>query len=278
MSYPSNVFLLTEDTDIGLTRKDSEARSLRSGKTFSEHSLIDALSIQDGESIHHLTDETKSLKSLGSSHGVVRGTGRIDETLRDGAVDSETSFQDGHLSNDMEHGDGDSYFGDDDGSGEYGVTSDGNGGDGDSYSEHKENIKISNDIPYSYTDGQPDDQGTTQIMPTIDVAPATELQAPHISLSSLQDEVRLVATAVLSRPKSGRTLEEDAEMATFLLLERMQGLLDPHVLTGGSPCSQGSHIIDLYICPLIFQANRVIACLLYTTRNCCRLVALQSSN
>ena len=225
-------FLLTEDTAVGLTRNDSEARSSRNGKTLSERSLIDALSIQDGDSVHYLTDETKSLKSFGSSHGVVRRGGGIDENLVDGV--GECGIQDGHLGDDIEHGD------DDDGV--CGITSDDGGVDGitsdingDPYGQDGANIDVTNDIPDS---GEQDYQheGTEPVMPTIDVVPATEQQAPHMSLSSLQDEVRLVATAVLSRPKSGRTLAEDAEMATFLLLERMQGLLDP-TLKGGSPCS-----------------------------------------
>ena len=226
-------FLLTEDTAVGLTRNDSEARSSRNGKTLSERSLIDALSIQDGDSVHYLTDETKSLKSLGSSHGVVRRGGGIDENLVDGV--GECGIRDGHLGDDIEHGD-------DDDDGVYGIKSDDGGVDGitsdingDPYGQDGANIDVTNDIPDS---GEQDYQheGTEPVMPTIDVVPATEQQAPHMSLSSLQDEVRLVATAVLSRPKSGRTLAEDAEMATFLLLERMQGLLDP-TLKGGSPCS-----------------------------------------
>ena len=235
-------FLLTEDTAVGLTRNDSETRSSRSGKTLSERSLIDALSIQDGDSVHRLTGETKSLKSLGSSHGVVCRSGGMDENLVDGA--GECGIQDGHLGDGTEHGDDDDgvYGIKSDDDGVCGITSDGGGVDGitsdingDPYSQDGANIDVTNDIPDS---GQQDYQheGTEPVMPTIDVVPATEPQAPHMSLSSLQDEVRLVATAVLSRPKSGRTLAEDAEMATFLLLERMQGLLDP-ALKGGSPCS-----------------------------------------
>ena len=200
--------------------------------------------MQDGESIHQLTDETKSLKSLGSSDGVVHKSGSIDENLRDGGVGGESKISDGGLANGMVHGDG-ILSGDDfgDGGSGYGVTSDGDDGgtygDGHPYSEDDgPNISITSDTkdPYS-DDGHPDyhHESTKQAMPTIDVVPATEPQAPHMSLSSLQDEVRLVATEVLSRPKSGRILAADAEMATFLLLERMQGLLDPR-LAGELPC------------------------------------------
>ncbi|CAB3984771.1 Hypothetical predicted protein, partial [Paramuricea clavata] len=191
-----------KDTDIGLERKDSETRSLRNRRTSSTHSLIDALSIQNGESIHQLTDETKSLKSLGSSDGVVHKSGSIDENLKDGGVSGESKITDGGLANGMVHGDG-GILGDDD-------FGDGGAGFG----------VISDDYHH---------ESTKQAMPTIDVVPATEPQVPHMSLSSLQDEVRLVATEVLSRPKSGRILAADAEMATFLLLERMQGLLEPRL-------------------------------------------------
>jgi hypothetical protein len=234
-----------------LERKDSETRSLRNEKTSSTHSLIDALSMQDGESIHQLTDETKSLKSLGSSDGVVHKSGSIDENLRDGGVGGESKISDGGLANGMVHGDddgGDGILGGDDfgdGGAGFGVTSDGSDshdggtyGDGHPYSENDgPNVSITSDTKDPYSDGHPDyhHESTKQAMPTIDVVPATEPQAPHMSLSSLQDEVRLVATEVLSRPKSGRILAADAEMATFLLLERMQGLLDPR-LAGELPC------------------------------------------
>jgi hypothetical protein len=211
--------------------------------------------MQDGESIHQLTDETKSLKSLGSSDGVVHKSGSIDENLRDGGVGGESKISDGGLANGMVHGDddggdgilgGDDFGGDDfgDGGADFGVTSDGDDGgtygDGHPYSEDDgdgPNISITSDTKDPYSDGHPDyhHESTKQTMPTIDVVPATEPQAPHMSLSSLQDEVRLVATEVLSRTKSGRILAADAEMATFLLLERMQGLLDPR-LAGELPC------------------------------------------
>ncbi len=226
-------------------RKDSDAGT----KTSSEQSLVDALHIQEGESIHQLTDETKSLKSLGSSDGVVHRNGRIDENLRDGGADGESAVADGGLANGMVDGDDDGGdgtvddFGDDGDVDGYGVASDGvydDGGhdEGDGYPYTKDdgdgpNISITVDTEDAYADGHP--ESTKQTVPTIDLVPATEPQAPHMSLSSLQDEVRLVATAVLSRPKSGRILAEDAEMATFLLLERMQGLLDP-ALAGELPC------------------------------------------
>ena len=213
---------LSDDTGVDVERK-VETRSL-SEKTSSEYSLIDALNIEDGESIHELTDETRSLKSLGSSHGLMERSMKINENLKNvGIGDEEVS--DGSLKNGMIC-DGNV---DDDGSEGFAAdVKDGEGRYGESYSNSEKDGDIPTiNIP-SGTDGDLN-YHHDNTMPTIDVEPATpsHQEQPHMSLSNLQDEVRLVATQVLSRPKSGRTLAEDAEMATFLLLERMQGLLGP---------------------------------------------------
>ena len=209
-----------------MERKESSARSFGSEKTSSEQSLIDALHIEEGEVIHQFTDETKSLKSLGSSHGMIRRSKRTDENSTDGLVGDGGEVGDGDLANGVVRGedarDDDGIAGDVYGEGGHDgidgqTNSDENGGNGP-------NVTITVDTNDPYTDGYPDNQSES----THDtVVPESEPQAPHMSLSSLQDEVRLVATEVLSRPKSGRTLVEDAEMAAFLLMERMQGLLDP---------------------------------------------------
>lgn len=199
------ISISSESTDVEFERKSS--------KTSNEHSLIDALSLQDEECIDGQNDETKSLKSLGS-YGGVTGV-----NWRDGGLPEENKSGDGDLENSVVHGDGngsfpggDTFFGVTD---DYNNVSDGgtiNGvdcGDGPV-------ISITSDAELHET-----------TIPTIALAPEAELQVPHMTLSSLQEEVRLVATEVLSRPKSGRVLAEDAKMATFLFLERMQGLLDP---------------------------------------------------
>jgi hypothetical protein len=230
LNHIFTIILISDDVEIGLEREALETRSFRSEKTSPEQSLIDALHIQEGEVIHQLTEETKSLKSLGSSHGMVRRSRRTDDT--DGVVGGGSEIADG----DLGHGEGlgedagDGILGSDGipGDGGYDIVGDGVHGDddgdyGQTYSDGSDgngpSITITVDTKDTDTDGQSDNQ--------LGLVPPTELQAPHMSLSSLQDEVRLVATEVLSRPKSGRTLVEDAEMATFLLMERMQGLLDP---------------------------------------------------
>ena len=219
-----------DDSDIALERKESSTRSFGREKTSSAQSLIDALHIEEGEVIHQFTDESKSLKSLGSSHGIVCRSKRTDENLTDGVIGDESEAGNGDLANGVVLGD--DTVGDNDGiaggdvygeGGHDGIDdqtySDDNGGNGP-------NITFTVDTNDPYTDSRADNQ-CESINETVGLVPATEPQAPHMSLSNLQDEVRLVATEVLSRPKSGRTLVEDAEMATFLLIERMQGLLDP---------------------------------------------------
>ena len=220
-----------DDTDTALERKESSTRSFGSEKTSSEQSLIDALHIEEGEDIHQFTEETKSLKSLGSSHGMVRRSKRTNEDLTDGVVGDESEVGNGDLANGVVRDTADDTLGD-------GIAGDvyGEGGhdgiiDGRTYSDGNDgngpNITITVDAnDPSHIDGHLDNlcESTNE---TVGLVPATEPQAAHMSLSSLQDEVRLVATEVLSRPKSGRTLVEDAQMATFLLMERMQGLLDP---------------------------------------------------
>lgn len=224
--------------------------SIKSNESFSEHSLVNALSIQDGDSVHQFTDETRSLKSLGSTKGPVHRTDGMDERLRnDGAVVPSKTV-DGDLVNGMvdgaigdgycvTSGDDGSRYSDDitDGAG-HDIGSDGeddgiaiviNGGGDGSRDSDGYNVTEGDGPSICISEARnPNAVGHPEAtLPDPAVAP--ELQAPHLSLSSLQDEVRLVATQVLSRPKSGRTLTEDAEMATFLLLERMQGLLGPAV-------------------------------------------------
>jgi hypothetical protein len=229
LNHIFTIILISDDVEIGLEREALETRSFRSEKTSSEQSLIDALHIQEGEVIHQLTEETKSLKSLGSSHGMVRRSKRTDET--GGVVGGGSEIADGDLGHGEERGEdaGDGILGSD------GIPGDGGYGDdgdyGQTYSDGSEanGPSITITVDTKDTDGHSDNhlENVNQTVSTIGMLPPTELQAPHMSLSSLQDEVRLVATEVLSRPKSGRTLVEDAEMATFLLMERMQGLLDP---------------------------------------------------
>lgn len=59
--------------------------------------------------------------------------------------------------------------------------------------------------------------------------PTLSHDAPHITLSNFQEETRVIATEVLARPTSGSVLDDDAKLATYLLLERMQILLDPKI-------------------------------------------------
>lgn len=224
-------FILSiEDTDVGLERKNSsEARSLRSERTISEYSLIDALDIQDGESLHWLKDETLSLRSFGSADGVVQKTGGIDERASSGG------FADGDTVKDMVHGDDGVSGGVIGGGGDAGVLRDGAITDVHDTSDENDgdvvSLRIGGDKEEFYTDDNSGDLESTKQMPKNDLVPVPGQQTPHISLSSLQNEVRLVAEEVLSRPTSGRILAEDAEIATFLLMKRIEALLGP-ALTG----------------------------------------------
>lgn len=216
-------------------KNSSDARSLRSERTISEHSLIEALDIQDGESLHWLEDETLSLRSFGSPDGVVQKTRRIDKRA------SGDGFSDGDLVKDMVHGgdevSGGVIGGDDDA----GVLRDGGNADvhdtGDENDRDVLGLSTGDNKEEFYADGHSGDlESTKQTMSNIDLVPVPEQQTPHISLSCLQNEVRLVAEEVLSRPTSGRILAEDAEIATFLLMERMEELLGP-ALTGMLLCT-----------------------------------------